>query len=71
VLLDAMKHDKSIDAPQSSIWFGFGLLAESYGEKTAAAKLYRMVEAPKYDQTDADSTYMLAQQRLKALHMFP
>ncbi len=67
ILFAAMDHDKSVDEPQSSIWFGFGLLAEGYGEIEAAARLYRKVEKPKNNEWEEQSTWSLAQRRLQAM----
>jgi predicted Zn-dependent protease len=66
-LLETMKRDKSVDEPESSIWFGFGLLAESYGETQAASQLYKKVVKPKYYDPSLESTYVLAQQRLASV----
>jgi transglutaminase-like putative cysteine protease/tetratricopeptide (TPR) repeat protein len=65
--LDALKFDRSGGEPESSIWFGFGLLAESYGENAAAVRLYRRVEKPSYFEPTERDTYTLAQRRLRAL----
>jgi predicted Zn-dependent protease len=70
LLLETMKLDKSVDEPESSIWFGFGLLAESYGETQAAAQLYKKVVKPKYYDPSPESTYVLAQQRLASFTGF-
>ena len=61
---------KSIDTlhleePNSQVLFGFGLIAEQYGEFEAAAKLYARSPKPKLD--GPGSTYALAQKRLAAL----
>lgn len=61
---------KAIDAahleePNSEVWFGFGLIAEQYGEFEAAAKMYTRVEKPKFDSPGA--SYAIAQQHLAAL----
>jgi tetratricopeptide (TPR) repeat protein/transglutaminase-like putative cysteine protease len=68
ILLEAMKRDQSADEPESSIWFGFALLAENYGEIEAAVKLYGKVEKQEYEDIDEEvSTYFLAQRRSAAL----
>ncbi len=67
ILLEAMKLDPSPNPPESSIWLGFGLLAESYGEVEAAKKLFGKVEKPKYFEPDELSSYFIAQRRIAAL----
>ena len=55
-----------LEAPNSAMWLGFGLIAEQYGVPDAAEKLYGRVEKPKTD-VPADS-YGIAQQHLVTLH---
>jgi tetratricopeptide (TPR) repeat protein len=56
----------SLEEPDSAIWFGFGKLAEQYGELQVAQLIYSRVEKPKSDTPG--SSYSLAQQRLLALN---
>ena len=67
VLIAAMKRDLSAYQPQSVIWYGFGLLAESYGETETALKLYGKVEKPKDNEPAEESCYTLAQRRRATL----
>jgi tetratricopeptide (TPR) repeat protein len=55
----------SMEEPDSQIWFGFGMLAEQYGESKIAQLMYSRVEKPKID--GPSSTYSLAQSHLLAL----
>jgi tetratricopeptide (TPR) repeat protein/transglutaminase-like putative cysteine protease len=54
-----------MEKPDSAIWFGFGKLAEQYGETQDAQLIYGRVEKPKLDTPG--SSYALAQARLLAL----
>ncbi|HLY97901.1 MAG TPA: DUF3857 domain-containing protein [Candidatus Angelobacter sp.] len=56
------------DEPNSEIWFGFGKIAEQYGELDAARALYGRMEKPK--TIYPGSSYVLAQQRLAALQNY-
>ena len=65
---------KAIDAlhleePDSEVWFGFGLIAEQYGEFEAAAKMFARTEKPKSEYPG--TSYALAQQHLAALRTGP
>lgn len=53
--------------PEDTIWFGVGLIAEQYGETNAARLDYERVSAPKQTDAIAESTWTLAQHRLKVL----
>jgi tetratricopeptide (TPR) repeat protein len=64
LLLKAMEAAKE-DEPDSEIWFGFGKIAEQYGEYDAARAMYNRMEKPKTIYPAA--SYALAQQRLAAL----
>ena len=64
LLLKAMD-TASMEEPDAQIWFGFGQLAEEYGELQAAQAIYARVEKPAID--GPGSSYSLAQQRLLAL----
>jgi tetratricopeptide (TPR) repeat protein len=53
--------------PSWSSWYVFGRIAEQYGEREAAVEDYKKCEAPPDPIVRADSSYVLAQQRLKIL----
>jgi len=55
----------SLEEPNAAVWFGFGKIAEEYGEAQTAQLIYSRVEKPKTDSPG--SNYSLAQQRLQAL----
>ncbi|MGD0831909.1 MAG: DUF3857 domain-containing protein [Terracidiphilus sp.] len=59
--------DSNLDEPSDAYWFAFGLIAEQYGEREIAIADYRKLKRPKEEVEIPDSTYMLAQMRLKAL----
>jgi len=52
--------------PNSSIWFGYGLIYEQYGVTDAAIDAFRQVERP-VGRIGADDTWVLAVAHLKAL----
>ena len=66
LLLRAMD-DLNLDEPRDEYWYAFGLIAEQYGERDIAIADYRKLQKPKFVLALADSTYQLAQMRLKAL----
>lgn len=51
--------------PDAPLWYGFGRIAESYGQYDAAIADYKRVEIPKTQ--DPTTTYSLAQIRLRGL----
>ncbi len=55
----------SLEEPNAAVWFGFGKIAEEYGERQIAQQIYARVEKPKTD--GPGSNYSLAQQRLQVL----
>ena len=65
LLQKAMAADHLLE-PNSSVWFGYGLIYEQYGVNDAAIAAYRKVERPE-GRIGPDDTYVLAQARLKAL----
>jgi transglutaminase-like putative cysteine protease/tetratricopeptide (TPR) repeat protein len=66
VLIEAM--DKAnMDDLDPNTWYAFGRIAEQYGEQDTAIADYKRVEKPKPDIAIPDSSYELAQLRLKAL----
>jgi tetratricopeptide (TPR) repeat protein len=57
-------------APNSAVWYALGLIYEDYGAKDAALAAYEKVQAHEFDDhtyVDPGATYLLAQERLKAL----
>jgi hypothetical protein len=55
-----------LDEPDSSIWYGFGRIAELYGLNDVATTIYSRVE--KSDKFEyPDSTYELSRLRLKRM----
>lgn len=66
VFLQAMDLD-SLDEPNLQFWYGFGRIAEQFGERDLAATDYNKVTAPKSAADIPGSTYLLAQRRLKVL----
>ncbi len=55
----------NMEEPDSEVWFGFGKIAEQYGENTAASVMYGRVDKPKMEYPG--TSYSMAQQRLLAL----
>jgi tetratricopeptide (TPR) repeat protein len=53
-----------LEEPNSEVWFGLGLIAEQYGEYSAAASMYRRVDKPTFEFPG--TTYRLAQMHLSA-----
>jgi transglutaminase-like putative cysteine protease/tetratricopeptide (TPR) repeat protein len=64
LLLKAMDA-ADMEEPNSQVWFGFGKIAEQFGESDAAISMYGRVE--KVDPYDPGTSYALALQRLQAL----
>jgi transglutaminase-like putative cysteine protease/tetratricopeptide (TPR) repeat protein len=56
-----------IDRPDASAWYGFGLVAEAYGDDESARDYYAKVEKPKKGMIQPSSVYALSQARLTAL----
>ena len=56
-----------IDRPDNSAWYGFGLVAEAYGDSESARDYYAKVEKPKKGMIEPSSVYALTQARLSAL----
>jgi tetratricopeptide (TPR) repeat protein len=61
LLLKAMD-SLQLEEPNSEVWFGFGLIAEQYGEFDAASQMYARMEKPKIVYPSA--SYTIAQERL-------
>lgn len=66
VLLQAMDAG-NFDEPDDNCWYVLGLIAEQCGERAAAIADYSRLSKPKRAFDIPDSTYLLAQMRLKAL----
>jgi hypothetical protein len=58
---------KYLASPDDATWYGFGLIAEAYGETESARDYYGRVEKPKKGAINASSVYALSQARLAAL----
>jgi tetratricopeptide (TPR) repeat protein len=66
VLLQAMDR-LNLDDPDDNYWYAFGRIAEQYGEYETAKYDYLRVAKPKRPIDMHDSSYRLAQIRLKAM----
>jgi tetratricopeptide (TPR) repeat protein len=66
LLLKAMKTVNQA-VPNPEVWFGFAMIYEKYGLNDAAMQAYGKVEKPDIAILTG-STWLLAQQRLQALH---
>jgi tetratricopeptide (TPR) repeat protein/transglutaminase-like putative cysteine protease len=67
VLIQAM--DKlNLDEPDENYWYAFGRIAEQDGERDAALADYARVTKPKRAVEIPNSSYYLAQVRIKVLH---
>jgi transglutaminase-like putative cysteine protease len=54
------------EEPNDSAWFGFGLIAEAYGDVDSARDYYARVAKPEDSFTQATSLYEMSQARLRA-----
>jgi Flp pilus assembly protein TadD len=66
VLVQAMD-SRNLTQPDSDLWYAFGRIAEDYGERDIALADYAKVTPPKMTESEWDSTYRLAQSRLRFL----
>jgi tetratricopeptide (TPR) repeat protein len=57
----------NLDEPESNYWYGFGRIAEQYGESEVATSDYDQVKKPKKPSQVPGSSYRLAQNRLAAM----
>jgi tetratricopeptide (TPR) repeat protein len=57
----------NLDEPESNYWYGFGRIAEQYGESAVATSDYDRVKKPRKPTQVPGSSYRLAQNRLAAL----
>jgi transglutaminase-like putative cysteine protease len=66
LLLKGMEQT-GIDRPDDAAWYGFGLVAEAYGDSQSARDYYAKVTRPKKGKVQPSSVYALSQARLIAL----
>jgi tetratricopeptide (TPR) repeat protein len=69
-VLDQAMYAGDMSEPDSEVWYALGLIYEQYGARTAALDAYQRVEAHELDDhtyIDGESTYVLAQARIKSL----
>jgi tetratricopeptide (TPR) repeat protein len=66
ILIQAMDQ-LNLDEPDSNYWYGFGRIAEQYGETKVATDYYKRVKNPDKPAQVAGSSYRLAQNRLAAM----
>jgi hypothetical protein len=55
--------------PDSEFWYALGRIAEQYGERDIALADYAKVTPPSDSALEYDSTYRLAQTRIRELHL--
>jgi tetratricopeptide (TPR) repeat protein len=70
VLIHAMDL-RNLDEPDSNFWYAFGRIAEQDGEREIALSDYAKVTKPKLEFEIPESSYQLAQNRLKMLQINP
>ena len=56
-----------VPKPDDSAWYGFGLVAEAYGDVESARDYYARVKKPEKGVLQASSVYSLSQARLETL----
>jgi len=66
VLLQTMEI-LNLEEPDSNYWYGFGRIAEQYGETASALEDYGKVTKPPKVEWISGSSYRLAQQRMAAM----
>jgi tetratricopeptide (TPR) repeat protein len=67
-LLNKALETSHLAEPNDQLWYGYGRLAELYGQPDAAVAMYKRVEAPENLQAiDAFATYKLVQTRMNQL----
>jgi len=66
LLLQAMD-EENLEEPDGSIWYGFGRIAEIYGEDAGATNAYKRVEAPEKGTPKPNSTFSLAEKRMAVI----
>jgi tetratricopeptide (TPR) repeat protein len=60
--------DLNLDEPNDDYWYALGRIAEQYGEREIAITDYRKLEKPKEVLEISESSWRLAQMRLKAMN---
>jgi len=58
-----------LDEPNADYWYALGRIAEQYGENDIAVTDYARVDKPKSSFQIPDSTYVLAQNRLRSMKL--
>jgi tetratricopeptide (TPR) repeat protein len=69
-VLDQAMYAGNMSQPDSEVWYALGLIYEQYGAKSAALAAFHRVQAHELDDhtyIDPESTYVLAQARIKSL----
>lgn len=66
VLLQSMATRNMVE-PSGDFWYAFGRIAEQYGEREVALANYAKVKPPEDETLSYQSSYELAQRRIKAL----
>jgi transglutaminase-like putative cysteine protease len=66
VLLQSME-GRNMAEPNGDFWYAFGRIAEQYGERDIALANYAKVKPPTDSSMEYDSSYRLAQNRVRAL----
>lgn len=66
VLIQGMD-SQNLDEPEDDYWYGFGRIAEQYGEREAAIADYNHIKKPEQAAQIPTSSYRLAQLRLEVL----
>lgn len=67
LLLKGMSRVGTADKLDDSSWFGFGMIAEAYGDVESARDYFSRVEKPKKALIPSTSLYAMAQKRMSAL----
>jgi len=67
LLLKGMEQSGALSKPDDSTWYGFGLVAEAYGDAESARDYYAYVKKPEKGVLQASSVWSLSQARLVAL----
>jgi Flp pilus assembly protein TadD len=64
LLLKNAMRPSTADELDDSMWFGFGMVAEAYGDAESAREYYRQVDKPAKALIPSTSVYAMAQRRL-------
>jgi tetratricopeptide (TPR) repeat protein len=68
ILIQAMDQ-LNLDEPEANYWYGFGRIAEQYGESAVATADYKQVKKPEKPIQVPGSSYRLAQNRLAGMQV--